>query len=208
MLEPHTAGRCKGTPVCDLSVESFLSRCLLLDLEVGRDQRIYHVGALLGDKVLERKGPMGPGILRKLDTMAIAKAACFCIRPNHDLVSSEYLALQLASQDTHNVLIDGFHCAIRPRITTKRLRGSAVRVCSPGEQWEIVRRGEALFSLADAVEKRVVQAKQHVEKTTQAILAKAFRGELVPTTRGTWMLGELGREPRDGSRDEDRRINE
>ncbi len=49
------------------------------------------------------------------------------------------------------------------------------------EQDEIVRRVEALFKLADAIEKRFETAVQHAEKLTQAILAKAFRGDLVPT---------------------------
>ena len=49
------------------------------------------------------------------------------------------------------------------------------------EQQEIVRRVESMFKLADAVEKRVEAAKARAEKLTQAILAKAFRGELVPT---------------------------
>ncbi len=49
------------------------------------------------------------------------------------------------------------------------------------EQHEIVRRVEALFRLADAIEKRVAAATARAEKLTQAILAKAFRGELVPT---------------------------
>jgi type I restriction enzyme S subunit len=49
------------------------------------------------------------------------------------------------------------------------------------EQHEIVRRVEALFRLADAIEKRVALATARAEKLTQAILAKAFRGELVPT---------------------------
>jgi type I restriction enzyme S subunit len=49
------------------------------------------------------------------------------------------------------------------------------------EQHEIVRRVESMFKLADAVEKRVAAAKVRSEKLTQAILAKAFRGELVPT---------------------------
>jgi type I restriction enzyme S subunit len=35
--------------------------------------------------------------------------------------------------------------------------------------------------LVDALEKRVAAATLRVEKLTQAILAKAFRGELVPT---------------------------
>jgi type I restriction enzyme S subunit len=49
------------------------------------------------------------------------------------------------------------------------------------EQHEIVRRVEALFWLADAIEKRVTAATARADKLTQAILAKAFRGELVPT---------------------------
>jgi type I restriction enzyme S subunit len=49
------------------------------------------------------------------------------------------------------------------------------------EQQEIVRRVEALFRLADAIEKRVAGTTARAEKLTQAILAKAFRGELVPT---------------------------
>ncbi len=49
------------------------------------------------------------------------------------------------------------------------------------EQQEIVRRVAALFRLADAIEKRLAAATARAEKLTQAILAKAFRGELVPT---------------------------
>jgi type I restriction enzyme S subunit len=49
------------------------------------------------------------------------------------------------------------------------------------EQHEIVRRVEALFKLADKIEKRVEAATKRADKLTPAILAKAFRGELVPT---------------------------
>lgn len=49
------------------------------------------------------------------------------------------------------------------------------------EQLEIVRRVEAFFTLADAIEKRVAAASLRSERLTQAVLAKAFRGELVPT---------------------------
>jgi type I restriction enzyme S subunit len=38
-----------------------------------------------------------------------------------------------------------------------------------------------MFKLVDVVEKRVAVATAQAEKLTQAILAKAFRGELVPT---------------------------
>jgi type I restriction enzyme S subunit len=48
------------------------------------------------------------------------------------------------------------------------------------EQREIVQRVERLFKVADQIEKRYEKAKAFVDKLPQAILAKAFRGELVP----------------------------
>jgi type I restriction enzyme S subunit len=61
------------------------------------------------------------------------------------------------------------------------IRPMVVPVPPLAEQNEIVRRVEAMFKLADAVEKRLAVAAVRAEKLTQAILAKAFRGELVPT---------------------------
>jgi type I restriction enzyme S subunit len=49
------------------------------------------------------------------------------------------------------------------------------------EQREIVRRVEALFDLADRIEAKIRAATARADRLTQAILAKAFRGELVPT---------------------------
>jgi type I restriction enzyme S subunit len=48
------------------------------------------------------------------------------------------------------------------------------------EQIEIVRRIEAFFKIADRIEERYQKGKFHLDKLTQSILAKAFRGELVP----------------------------
>jgi type I restriction enzyme S subunit len=48
------------------------------------------------------------------------------------------------------------------------------------EQNEIVRLVEQHFALADTLEKNLKNAKQRVDNLTQSILAKAFRGELVP----------------------------
>ena len=70
------------------------------------------------------------------------------------------------------------------------VRALQVPVPPLAEQQEIVRRVEALFALADKIEARVEAATARVEKITQAILAKAFRGELVPTE------AELAREER------------
>ncbi len=48
------------------------------------------------------------------------------------------------------------------------------------EQKEIVRRVKSLFTLADTVEKQYEEAKKRTDRLTQSILAKAFRGEMVP----------------------------
>jgi type I restriction enzyme S subunit len=48
------------------------------------------------------------------------------------------------------------------------------------EQAEIVRHVEVLFAYADRLEARYTAARSQVERLTPALLAKAFRGELVP----------------------------
>ena len=44
-----------------------------------------------------------------------------------------------------------------------------------------MRRVEKLFAFADQIEARLTQAQTHVDRLTQSLLRKAFRGELVPT---------------------------
>jgi type I restriction enzyme S subunit len=120
-------------------------------------------------------------LLPKLKTKAIAKADCFCVRPRQDVVDRHYLTLQLVSRESYERLSKNIHGATRPRINTTQLRNLEVRICPLAEQHEIVRRVEAMFKLAEAVEKRVAAASARAEKLTQAILGKAFRGELVAT---------------------------
>jgi len=43
----------------------------------------------------------------------------------------------------------------------------------------IVRRVEALFKVADAIEERVADARMRADKLTQSILAKPVRGQLM-----------------------------
>jgi type I restriction enzyme S subunit len=52
------------------------------------------------------------------------------------------------------------------------------------EQQEIVRRTQSLFSLAHQLEARLTTARKVVDRLTPALMAKAFRGELVPQDPG------------------------
>ncbi|WP_281415287.1 restriction endonuclease subunit S [Geobacter hydrogenophilus] len=65
-------------------------------------------------------------------------------------------------------------------LNCQRVRELPLNLPPLPEQHEIVRRVEALFTLADQLEGRYQKAKAHVDRLTQSILAKAFRGELVP----------------------------
>ena len=69
----------------------------------------------------------------------------------------------------------------QPHFNIRAMRVKPFPLPPLAEQQEIVRRVDALFALADKIEARVSAATARVEKVTQAILAKAFRGELVPT---------------------------
>lgn len=61
------------------------------------------------------------------------------------------------------------------------------------EQTEIVRRVETLFAFADRIEARLAQAQTAATRLTPALLAKAFRGELVPQDPNDEPAAELMR---------------
>ena len=64
-------------------------------------------------------------------------------------------------------------------LNCQRVRELPLNLPPLPEQEEIVRRVEGLFTLADQLEARYTTAQAQVDKLTQSILAKAFRGELV-----------------------------
>jgi len=65
-------------------------------------------------------------------------------------------------------------------INQSSLFGLLIELPSYSEQTEIIRRVETLFALADRIEARYKAIAQRVDKLTQSLLTKAFRGELVP----------------------------
>jgi len=64
-------------------------------------------------------------------------------------------------------------------LSTKKIGAVPVPVAPIEEQEEIVRRATALLATADALLVRVTMAARKVDRTSQALLAKAFRGELI-----------------------------
>jgi type I restriction enzyme S subunit len=67
------------------------------------------------------------------------------------------------------------------RLESETLKAWPIPVPPPDEQEAIVRRIEELFQLSRTIERFVSSGTLRVNKLTQSILAKAFRGELVST---------------------------
>jgi len=93
---------------------------------------------------------------------------------------AEYGALYVNSPDGQARLTFRQTGIAQPHFNIGAMRVKAFPLPPIIEQQEIVRRVERLFKLADSIEKRVAVATARAENLAQAILAKAFRGELVP----------------------------
>lgn len=92
-----------------------------------------------------------------------------------------YLAYWMRSQKFTDWASNAESRTVLPKINQAQLNTLPVPVpSSQEEQAEIVRRVEKLFAFADRLEERLSQAQAAVQKLTPALLAKAFRGELVP----------------------------
>ncbi|MBO2589233.1 restriction endonuclease subunit S [Shewanella algae] len=109
----------------------------------------------------------------------INKADCFCIRPNQEMVSPEFLMYSLACKHTYEKIKKQVHGATRPRVNLRFLKSFEIALPSPKEQAIVVDKINQLFSKANKVEKQYLEAKARLDRLTQSILAKAFRGELV-----------------------------
>ena len=93
----------------------------------------------------------------------------------------EYVAYWIASLSAQKWLTAVVKGVAYSGINIEDLRQLPVALPSTAEQEEIVRRVRNLLALADRIEQRYRAAQQQVDRLPQSILAKAFRGELVPT---------------------------
>lgn len=93
----------------------------------------------------------------------------------------EFVRYTRAEPGQNAELVDLAREVARKTLNLGLLKAVVVPLAPLDEQQEIVRQVEALFKLADTIEQRVQAGTQRAHKLTQSVLAKAFRGELVPT---------------------------
>lgn len=102
------------------------------------------------------------------------------IRPNPELVLPQFLEISFISVEGQQQLVATSGSSAQQAIYIRDVKSYSLGLPSLEEQTEIVRRVEQLFAFADQLEAKVASAKSRIDHLTQSILAKAFRGELVP----------------------------
>ncbi|MGB8294765.1 MAG: restriction endonuclease subunit S [Polyangia bacterium] len=135
------------------------------------DLLVTRTGATIG-KCAVYSASLGP---------ALPSAYLIRFRLKADRILPRFALLFLMSPEGQACLTGGATATAQPNVNAKAIASFPISVPLLEEQHEIVRRVDALFNLADAIEARVAAATARADKITQAILAKAFRGELVPT---------------------------
>ena len=135
-----------------------------------------------GDIIISRSGTVGELCLLPNDiSFGIISTNLMKISLNKKVINPTFFCYQFkGSQD----LLDKLQelCSGSTRLfLTQSILNKLVFVLPPiEEQQEIVRRVESLFAKADQIEAGYQKLKAKVEQLPQALLAKAFRGELVP----------------------------
>ena len=103
------------------------------------------------------------------------------MRPDPTHIRPQFLVHMLNSPSTLISVRDLTGGTASPHLNVGDIKQFAVPLPPLVEQDEILRRTEALFAIANRIEQRIRIAAARAEKLPQAILAKAFSGELVPT---------------------------
>lgn len=109
-----------------------------------------------------------------------------CIHQNHvfrgrlfdDRIPAKLVSLYGNSIGAQHFIDEGKQTVNLASLSITKLGDMAFPLAPPEEMAEIMRQVESLFALAASIESRLAEATVQVERTTQAILAKAFRGEL------------------------------
>ncbi|WP_080968952.1 restriction endonuclease subunit S [Chromobacterium violaceum] len=103
------------------------------------------------------------------------------LRVSTDRANPDYVALSIGSPQTRKVIeLTAKSTSGVNNINSEELRNLPLFLPPFEEQHEIVHRVETLFAFADRLEARLAAVQSAADKLTPALLAKAFRGELVP----------------------------
>jgi len=153
------------------------------DLLIYIDEKAYnfmHRSKLFGGEILISKiGNAGSVYLMpNLNRPASLAMNLFALRIN-ELVNNKFLYYYLISNSGSKLINKYVRGVATKSIDKISVRSVMVGLPTLKEQTEIVKRLEHLFAKADAIEAQYQNLKTKIDRLPQAILAKAFKGELV-----------------------------
>lgn len=118
------------------------------------------------------------GQVSELGIKATINQACAAVMVDEKQAMRQFIKLALqANYLEMRELAEGGN---QPNLNLSKIKEFPLRLPPMEEQVEIVQRVETLFAYADNLDARYGAARNQVERLTPALLAKAFRGELVP----------------------------
>lgn len=146
-------------------------------------ERMGKCGFFEGDIVFARKGRLGLARFSPSGFDYVYSHTLFIVRAKKE-VYPKFLLWSLRP----NSVVEHLLTEMNSNTGVPTLGKSVferMKICLPSyiEQTEIVHRVEQLFAYADTIEQQAKAAKERVDNLTQAILAKAFRGELTADWR-------------------------
>lgn len=148
------------------------------------DKAISRCNPEFGDILIVSRGAtVGRTHLVKIDDEFCLMGSVLLIKLNKNIVMSEYMELVFKDSRGQKQLIATSGSSAQQAIYIRDVKSFKLELPSKSIQKEIVRRVEELFGFADKVEAQVNAAQARVNNLTQAILAKAFRGELTADWR-------------------------
>lgn len=113
------------------------------------------------------------------EAATINKADCFAVRLDPKKCDRRFITYMLAAPETYEAIKAKVHGATRPRIGLRDLREFRLSVPSLAEQVSLAGQLDAAFARADRLEAEARKTLALIDRLEAAILARAFRGELV-----------------------------
>jgi type I restriction enzyme, S subunit len=131
-----------------------------------------------GDVLFSVTGSIGIPALVETDERFTFQRHIAILRPDPSRILSRYLVYALGTSDIRKQALVVATGTAQLTIPLRGLRSFVVAIPPEAEQHEIVRRVDALLALGDQLHQRVQAAGTRIDRSSRAVLAKAFRGEL------------------------------
>jgi type I restriction enzyme S subunit len=137
--------------------------------------KVYPKGTLLVAMYGEGKTR---GQVAELGIDATINQACAAVVVNNKMALTAFVKLALqANYLNMRELAEGGN---QPNLNLSKVKEFEIPLPPLEVQTEIVQRVDALFALAERIEACAIKARTHAQRLSPLVLAKAFRGELVP----------------------------